>query len=269
MKLRQKIFDLIDRDNRHLHSRMYDWFMLVMILASLIPLMSAGEKPVFRLIELFTVSAFIVDYILRWYCAPVSVNLSRRMRHERALSAFEAYLVYPFTFMAIIDLLTILPVFNLFNPSFKLLRITRLAKTVRLLKVFRYSKEITLFAHVLHKQRKVLMSVLMLALFYIYLMALIMFNCEPHVNPYTGEPTFTSFLDALYWSTVTLTTVGYGDLTPVTDTGRVVSMISSIFGVVIIALPSGVVTAGYMEAIASRRRRQSHRSGKEATENVN
>ncbi len=265
MKLRQKIFDIIDRDNKHLHSRMYDWFMLVMILASLVPLMTVNERPIFRIIELVTVTAFIIDYLLRWYSAPVSMNITRHSRGEKSISPLEAYLTYPFTVMAIIDLLTILPVFNLFNPSLKVLRITRLAKTIRLLKVFRYSKEITIFAEVLYRQRRVLMSVLMLALFYIFLMALIMFNCEPHVNPYTGEPTFTSFLDALYWSTVTLTTVGYGDLTPVTDTGRIISMISAIFGVVIIALPSGVVTAGYMEAIAANRRRKRARTSTESS----
>lgn len=262
MNLRRKIFDLIDRDNRHLHSRLYDWVMLVMIIASLIPLMSVSNKPVFRVIEYVTVTAFIIDYLLRWYSAPISMNIGRRKRDERKLSTIEAYLVYPFTIMAIIDLLTILPAFNLFNPSFKLFRITRLAKTIRLLKLFRYSSDITIFTEVLYRQRRVLLSILMLALFYIFLMALIMFNCEPHVNPHTGEQTFGSFLDALYWSTVTLTTVGYGDLTPVTDLGRIVSMVSAIFGVIIIALPSGVVTAGYMEAISMRKRNRSRKSSK-------
>ena len=76
-----------------------------------------------------------------------------------------------------------------------------------------------------------------------------MFNIEPHVNPVTGEPTFQSFFDALYWATVTLTTVGYGDLCPVTDIGRCVSMFSSLFGVAIIALPSGIITASYLDEL--------------------
>lgn len=80
-----------------------------------------------------------------------------------------------------------------------------------------------------------------------------MFNAEPHINPKTGEETFSSFFDALYWATVTLTTVGYGDLTPVTDVGRVVSMVSSLFGVAIIALPSGVITASYLEELRDLR----------------
>jgi voltage-gated potassium channel len=75
------------------------------------------------------------------------------------------------------------------------------------------------------------------------------------VNPVTGATVFEDFFDALYWATVTLTTVGYGDLTPVTDIGRLVSMLSSLFGVAIIALPSGVITARYLEELRSQRNR--------------
>lgn len=155
--------------------------------------------------------------------------------------------------MAIIDLLSILPGLNLISPEFKLLRLTRLLKIVRLLKIFRYSDKITMFLRVLKKERHVLLSVLMIALFYIFITALIMFNAEPHINPNTGAVTFNSFFDALYWATVTLTTVGYGDLCPVTDIGRVVSMLSSLFGVAIIALPSGVITASYLEELRVHR----------------
>ena len=92
-----------------------------------------------------------------------------------------------------------------------------------------------------------------IAVFYVFLTALIMFNAEPHINPETGATTFNDFFDALYWATVTLTTVGYGDLTPATDIGRFVSMLSSLFGVAVIALPSGVITASYLEELRSLR----------------
>lgn len=105
---------------------------------------------------------------------------------------------------------------------------------------------------VLSKERDVLLAVLLIALFYIFVTALIMFNVEPRINPLTGEVTFESFFDALYWATVTLTTVGYGDLCPVTDIGRFISMLSSLFGVAIIALPSGVITASYLEELRKK-----------------
>ena len=165
----------------------------------------------------------------------------------------EKNITIPFTPMALIDMLSILPGLNIINQSFKLFRLTRLLKVIRLLKLTRYSRKIMMFLVVLKKERHVLFGVLLLAIFYIFLTALVMFNAEPHINPHTGEETFHSFFDALYWATVTLTTVGYGDLTPVTDVGRIVSMVSSLFGVAIIALPSGVITASYLEELRDLR----------------
>lgn len=247
MKLKEKIFDLVNRNRKNMWAaRVYDWFMLVMIIASIVPLMFIENYPIFHVIEAVSLVAFIVDYILRWSTADI-------LLHRGWLS----YLIYPFTPMAIIDLLSILPGINLISPSFKLFRITRLLKIVRILKIFRYSDKITIFLKVLVKERQVLLSVLLLAVFYIFVTALVMFNAEPHINPTTGKETFHSFFDALYWATVTLTTVGYGDLCPVTEIGRIVSMLSSLFGVAIIALPSGVITASYMEELQHYRHQNS------------
>ncbi|MDE6812080.1 MAG: ion transporter [Muribaculaceae bacterium] len=241
--LQRKIFDLINRDRKGmLASKIYDWYMLLMIIASIVPLMFIEEYPVFIVIEYVTVTAFIIDYILRWFTSPIQLK-----------EGWVSYIIYPFTPMAIIDLLSILPGLNILSPEFKLLRLTRLLKIIRLLKIFRYSDKITMFLRVLRKERQVLLSVLMLAIFYIFITALVMFNAEPHINPNNGTETFHSFFDALYWATVTLTTVGYGDLCPVTDIGRIVSMLSALFGVAIIALPSGVITASYLEELRHAR----------------
>lgn len=241
--LETRIYDIINKGGKHdVASRMYDVWMLLCIVVSIFPLMCVRSYPVFRMTEIITTTAFIIDYAARWYTSPV-----------RLKKGWLSYAIYPFTPMAIIDLLSILPGLNLIGGTFKLLRLTRLLKIVRVLKVFRYSSRIEMFARVLYKERKVLLSVLMLALFYIFLTALVMFNAEPHVDPATGKETFGSFFDALYWATVTLTTVGYGDLCPVTDIGRIVSMFSSLFGVAIIALPSGVITASYLEELRELR----------------
>jgi len=248
--LKEKIYNLINRDRKGmLASRIYDWYMLLMIIASIIPLMFIEDYPIFKVIEIVTVIAFIIDYLLRWFTS--TIQLKR---------GWASYILYPFTPMAIIDLLSILPGLNLISPEFKLLRLTRLLKIVRLLKIFRYSDKITMFVRVLQKERHVLLSVLLLAVFYIFITALVMFNAEPHINPETGNETFHSFFDALYWATVTLTTVGYGDLCPVTDIGRVVSMLSSLFGVAIIALPSGVITASYLEELREYRKQSEERA---------
>lgn len=219
-------------------SKAYEEFMLLVIIASIVPMMFSQHWPVFKVIEMVTVAIFIIDYIMRWITADYKLKKGKL-----------SFVLYPFTFMAIIDLLSIVPAFHLLGGGFKLFRITRLLRIVRLFKVIRYTDKLDILLNVLRRERKVLYSVLAIASFYVFMTALIMFNVEPQINPNTGEPTFASFFDALYWATVTLTTVGYGDVCPVTSIGRFVSMLSSIFGVAIIALPSGVITASYLDEL--------------------
>lgn len=83
-----------------------------------------------------------------------------------------------------------------------------------------------------------MVAVCLLAIGYILVSALVIFNVEPE--------SFKSFFEAIYWATVSLTTVGYGDIYPVSALGRIITMVSSVFGIAIVALPAGIITAGYM-----------------------
>lgn len=131
------------------------------------------------------------------------------------------------------------------NEGFRLFRLFRIFRTFRVFKAFRYSKSIVIIVRVIRNSREALMAVCTLALGYIIVSALIVFNVE-------GD-SFETFFDAIYWATVSLTTVGYGDIYPVTTAGRIITMISSIFGIAIVALPAGIITAGYMEALQDDR----------------
>ena len=95
-----------------------------------------------------------------------------------------------------------------------------------------------------HRQRQALITVCVLAGGYIFSVALIMFQVEPE--------SFNYFFDAIYLSVVTLTTVGYGDIYPISQMGKVISMISSFMGIAIVALPTGIITAGYMNELNRR-----------------
>lgn len=241
--MRKRIYEIIEFGRRGgTASVVYEYLMLVAILASIIPLMFYETNPVFHIIEAATVSLFIVDYLLRWLMADYR-------QKEGAVS----FVKYPFTPWAVIDLLSILPGLSLLGKGFKILRLTRLLRIIRLLKLIRYSSKFRILGRVIHKERKVLLAVMWVSIFYVFLTALIMFNAEPHINPVTGAETFHDFFDALYWATVTLTTVGYGDMIPVTDIGHLVSMVSSLFGVAIIALPSGIITASYLNELRNER----------------
>ena len=201
--------------------------------------------PSFIIIEQITVSFFILDYLLRWLTADF-----------RLQKGGWSYVLYPFSGWAIIDMLSILPGLNILGRGFKIFRITRMLRILRFLKFIRYTDKLQVLGHVIQKEKRILLSVLGVAVFYVFITALIMFNAEPHINPVTGAKTFGDFFDALYWATVTLTTVGYGDMVPVTDIGRFISMLSSIFGVAIIALPSGVITASYLEELRALRKQK-------------
>lgn len=240
--MRKKIYGLLESSR---DSDWYDILMLVAILASVVPLMFVEEYPAFRVIEAVTVTIFIIDYLLRWITADYRLQ-------KKGWS----FVIYPFTGWAIIDMLSILPGLSLIGRGFKIMRITRLLRILRLFKLIRYSDKIEILGKVFRKEKGVLLTVLGIAVFYVFVTALIMFNVEPHVNPVTGATTFATFFDSLYWATVTLTTVGYGDMIPATDIGRFVSMLSSLFGVAIIALPSGVITASYLEELRNLRKEE-------------
>ena len=246
--MRRKIYEIIEQaKSGEKISLAYDILMLIAIAASIIPLMFVEDNTAFRIIEQITVTFFIVDYLLRWLTADYKLG-------KKGWS----FLIYPFTGWAIIDLLSILPAFSILGRGFKIARVTRLLRILRLFKFVRYSDKIQVLGRVVRKEKEVLLTVLGISIFYVFLTALIMFNAEPHINPNTGVATFETFFDALYWATVTLTTVGYGDMIPVTDLGRFISMLSSLFGVAIIALPSGVITASYLEELRAERVKEAH-----------
>lgn len=243
---RKEIYEIIEIDRgTNVWSHLYDVFMFITIILSVVPLMFWEYHKEFLYLEIFTTIVFIIDYILRWITADFKLGKGKH-----------SFVSYPYSFWAIIDMLSILPSFHILGSNFKILRTMRMLKTLRLLKALRYSEQIFIFFDVLKKERKVLSAVLFFAASYIFVTALIMFNFEPRINPATGEETFNTFLDALYWSTVTLTTVGYGDLCPVTDLGRLISMFSALFGMAVIALPSGIITASYLDELHQMREKK-------------
>ena len=184
----------------------------------------------------------MVDYLLRW--------LTCDLRSDKP--KWKAFLLYPFTPMAIMDFLSILPTFHLLAPSYKLTKAVRLLKIFRFTKIVHYFAPLEIFVTVLKKQWKLLLAVLFVAFFDILVTAIIIFQSEHEIDPVTGEYVFKTFYDAVYWAAITLSTVGYGDLYPVSNMGKTLSIFSSLLGIAIIALPSSIVTAGYMQELSRR-----------------
>lgn len=233
--MRKRIFEVIELsggDDRL--SRVYDCLMMVLIVASLLPLAFKETYPVFLTTDKVCVVIFIADYLLRLMTAD----------YKFGRNSVWSFVRYPFSFMAIVDLLSILPSLSVLDNSLKLLRVTRMVRALRVFRAFkavRYSKNIRIIANVFRRSKEPLVAVGTLAVGYILLSALVIFNVEPD--------SFGTFFEAVYWATISLTTMGYGDIYPVTTVGRAVTMISSMFGIAIVALPAGIVTAGYMKEL--------------------
>lgn len=235
---RKRIFEIIEKsEGKDNLSAAYDFFMIVVIIISLIPLAFKTESSILLIIDKSAAIIFIIDYLLRWLTAD----------HKFNKPGVLSFIRYPISSMALIDLVSILPSFSIISSGFKVLRVLRMIRALRVVRVFkamRYSKSFEIISNVLKSSKSSLMAVCTLAGGYILVSALIVFNVEPE--------SFTNFFDAVYWATVSLTTVGYGDIYPVSTLGRIITMLSSIFGIAIVALPAGIITAGYMTEISKR-----------------
>lgn len=228
---RKTLFQIIEpHQKENAIEKAYDVFMFLTIIVSLIPLTTKSHTGIFMWLDFVSTIIFIIDYLLRLLTADYKLEKGK-------LSFF----LYPFTFLALADLLCILPSLFLLNNSLRLFKILRMLRILRVFKFIRYSKNIQILTNVLKKQKDSLIIVGLLALGYIFISALIIFNVEPS--------TFPNFFDALYWVTISLTTVGYGDIYAVSTTGKIITMISSFLGIAIVALPAGIITAGYMKEI--------------------
>ena len=233
--MREKIYQIIEPGpGGNKYANAYDIGMIIVIFCSFIPLMFTKETPVLVALDIATATIFAADYILRWMTADLKFG-------KKGIFSF---LRYPFSPMAIIDLLSILPIILLISPAFKLMRFTRLIlafRTLRLMRIIRYSRNLRIIMNVFHKQRQAFLMILILTVGYIFVTATIMFQIEPEM--------FVNFFDAIYWAVILLTTVGYGDILSATTLGKLITILSALMGIALVALPAGLIVAGYLNEV--------------------
>lgn len=244
-KARAYVYRLLDaHDGGHGVERIFDALLVGLVLLNSTAVVLGSVKslanqyePIFAAIEEGSVYAFTVEYLLRvWSCVE-----NRRFQHP-----VRGRLRFVLTPMALIDLFAILPFYLPFGVVD--LRVLRLLRLFRLLKVARYVRALGLIGDVVRRKRAELLVTTGLIALLLVVVSSVMFFIENAAQP----DKFGSIPETMWWGVATLTTVGYGDVYPVTVVGKILSSLIAVLGLGLFALPTGILAAGFSEHLAQR-----------------
>ena len=222
----------------------FDRFMIALILLNILAIMletvasiNASYENIFYYFEVFSVTVFTIEYMLRvWSCTEDKDN-----DYSNPITGRIKYIMSP---MAIIDLLAFLPFYLTMFFAIDL-RILRILRMLRLLKLTRYSEALSVVWAVLTRQRRALT-----AAFFIMLVALLFTSSIIYLFEHEVQPEkFSSIPESMWWALATLTTVGYGDVTPITNGGKLFAGMTMILAIGLAALPIGVIATGFANEI--------------------
>lgn len=231
----------------YLPGRVFDALLVIVILVNItsvvvgtVPDLSGATHRVLDLIELVSVMIFTVEYLLRmWACVE---DPRRRFHHP-----FWGRLRYARTPLALIDLLAIAPYYiNDFVPIDTSLAIV--LRALRLLKLVHFIGAFEVIGEVLKRERRPLIACATVVAIVLIIISTLMFAAEHEAQP----DRFGSIPAAMYWGMVTLSTVGYGDLVPVTPAGRLIASFTVILGVLSFAMPAGILASGFIDEVKRR-----------------
>lgn len=205
-----------------------------------VPSLHARYGGAFYAFEVFSVAVFTVEYVLRlWTCA----------LDPRFAGPVTGRLRFAVTPMAVVDLMAVAPFYlPMVSADLRFLRATRLFRLLRVLKLGRYSESLRIFGNVLRARRADLIVALFAALLLLVFASAFMYFVERDAQPQA----FSSIPATMWWGVVTLTTVGYGDVYPLTPVGRVLGAVIALFGVGLFALPAGILASGFAEEIQKK-----------------
>ena len=236
-----RIIEIGSSDDRL--SRGYDFLITGIILVNLVvSVMSTFDSldnahgALFDVIEAATVACFAIDYVLRLLAAKYIY---------RKESEWRAILSYVFSFTGIIDLLSFLPYYlPVFFPAgavaFRMFRVVRI---FRLFRITAYSDSLNAITDVIVGKKQQLLSSVFIILVLMLASSLCMYSVEHDAQPDVFENAFSG----IWWSVSTLLTVGYGDIYPITTLGRVLATVITFLGVLMVAIPTGIISAGFVE----------------------
>ena len=247
-KIKKTIFGIIQpAEHGHIASRIFDIFIMALIFASIASVfimtfdISSETVRFLNRFEKWAIIVFTVEYLLRIWTADMLFP---------ELPPWRARLKYVFSGMAIIDLVAILPFYLPMFVSVNLvsLRAIRLVRLLRLFKLNRYTDAVSSIGAVFRsKFREILVSIF-LVMILLVIASLLIYYAEHDAQP----DKFANAFSGVWWAVATLTTVGYGDIYPVTALGRLMGGVIAIMGIGLVAVPTGIISAGFVELLEKK-----------------
>ena len=245
--MKSAVFSAIKDQSDTVVGRVFTVFMSVLIVINVVFVLvdTLSHEPgaltvASRIVEVASVSLFTIEYLLRFWTADYVYP---------ALSPARARLRYVVSGMAIIDLLSILPFYlpAVIPMDLRVLRVLRLVRLIRVFKLGRYSNALATIGRVLKRSAAALVSALSVVLLLLIVSSVLMYYAENGAQPLK----FSSAFSGLWWAITTITTVGYGDLAPVTVLGKLFAAIIELLGVALVAIPTGIISAGFISELAN------------------
>lgn len=249
LRARRFIYDLlhsptIDTRLEHFVRLVILWLILLSVAAVVLESVeeiNARIHPYLMILEYFSVAVFTVEYLLRLWSVVENVKFSH---------PFWGRIRYIFSFFGLIDLVAVLPFYlhHVIPTSLLMLRALRLVRLLRVLKLGRYSVSIGILSRVFRKKREELATSLLVISLILLISSALMFYLEHEAQP----KAFPNIPASLWWGVATLTTVGYGDIYPITALGKLCAAVIAILGIGLVALPSGILVSGFIEEMPHR-----------------
>lgn len=248
-KWKTKLYDVLETPGGGPAGRIVDLFLVALIVSNVVMVtlhtvhaLAVKYTAFFWYFELFSVIIFSIEYLLRmWICTQ---NASSR---HPVLGRIK----YFFSPLAIVDLIAIAPFIlpMLIPVDLIFMRMLRLLRLLRLLKLGRYSESIKTMATLLKSKREEIAVSLTMSIILLFIASGLMYFIENAAQP----EAFSSIPAAMWWGAMTMTTVGYGDVYPVTPAGKVLAGVIALLGISLFILPAGIIAAGYAPEIQKKK----------------
>jgi voltage-gated potassium channel len=258
---RKRIYEIIEPSQGHdVSSSIFDISIIILILVNIIAVVAASfnsfyetHQEMLTYFEVISIVVFTLEYLLRVGTADYKYPESK-YPHIRFI----------FSFVAMIDLIAILPFYLPFVTGIDLrfLRILRILRMFRIFKLGRYSESMLIIGRVLKKEKEKLLSTIILTVLMIFIAATIMYYAENSAQP----DVYPNILETTWWAIATFTTIWYGDIYSITIIGKICGAVISLLGIMLIALPSGIICSGFMDELSKAKKRTCPHCGKEIEE---